>query len=51
MSSSTLRGLGVAGQRLASPARTYTPIVGAQLDLLAGGGVHGGVQGGGVLGG
>jgi len=28
--------LGVAGERLASPARTYTPLVGAQLDLPAG---------------
>jgi redox-sensitive bicupin YhaK (pirin superfamily) len=31
--------LGVAGERLASPARTYTPLVGAQLDLPAGGSV------------
>lgn len=31
--------LGVAGERLASPARTYTPIVGAQLDLPSGGSV------------
>jgi len=29
--------LGIAGERLVSPARTYTPIVGAQLDLPAGG--------------
>jgi len=28
--------LEVAGERLASPARTYTPLVGAQLDLPAG---------------
>ncbi|MCK9796077.1 pirin family protein [Isoptericola sp. 4D.3] len=28
--------LGVAGERLESPARTYTPLVGAQLDLAAG---------------
>ena len=31
--------LDVAGERLVSPARTYTPIVGAQLDLPAGGSV------------
>lgn len=29
--------LSVAGRRLASPARTYTPLVGAQLDLPPGG--------------
>jgi len=32
--------LGVAGARLTSPARTYTPLVGAQLDLPAGGAVE-----------
>ncbi|GAA1719684.1 pirin family protein [Isoptericola hypogeus] len=35
-----LGSLGVAGQRLDSPARTYSPLVGAQLDLAAGASVE-----------